>query len=108
MFLMLKEDKGRKDMSMSDFYPVGVTGTLETVDREGNVSVRTEERVEVTDLQVTEKAILAEVSEKKWSRILRKRSSRSDLTTCVLRCCVLSKGSSGESGRVLMSCTGNP
>lgn len=76
LFLMLKEDKGRKDMSMSDFYPVGVTGTLETVDREGNVSVRTEDRVEVTDLRVTEEAILAEVSEKKVEQDLKEEEQQ--------------------------------
>ena len=65
LFLMLKEDKSRKDMTMSDFYPIGVIGELETIDGDGNVSVKTGERVEVSDLQVTEEAIEASVSVRK-------------------------------------------
>ena len=62
LFLMLREDKSRKDMTMSDFYPIGVIGVLEAIDGDGNVSVKTGDRVEVSDLHVTEEVIEASVS----------------------------------------------
>jgi len=55
--LMLKENKSRETMSPEDFYPIGITGTIEAVDNEGNVKVRTIERVNIDTIEVTADAI---------------------------------------------------
>ena len=41
LFLMQRTDKDRKDLTPEDFYPVGVSGKLDSVDNEGNIRIRT-------------------------------------------------------------------
>ena len=45
LFLMQRTDKDRKDLTPEDFYPVGVSGKLDSVDNEGNIRIRTVARV---------------------------------------------------------------
>ncbi|MCD8130279.1 MAG: endopeptidase La [Lachnospiraceae bacterium] len=51
--LMLKENRPREQMRAEDFYPIGLTGTIESVDQEGNVRVRTDSRVNIETIDVT-------------------------------------------------------
>ena len=62
LFLMLKEEKERTEMTAEDFYPVGVSGVVEKPDEEGNICIRVKERVNVSDIEVTEDAITATAS----------------------------------------------
>lgn len=57
IFLMLKSDKGRKEMGPDDFYPIGVSGTVENIDDEGNINVRAKDRVDIYDIQVEKQEI---------------------------------------------------
>ncbi|BCN29313.1 endopeptidase La [Anaeromicropila herbilytica] len=57
IFLILKSDKDREDMTPDDFYPIGVSGKIEYVDEDGNVSIKTKERVELSDIDVAEEEI---------------------------------------------------
>ena len=56
-FLMLREDKERIHMFAEDFYPVGLSGRVETVDEERNIRIRTGERVDYHDVDVNEQEI---------------------------------------------------
>ncbi|MCD7863560.1 MAG: endopeptidase La [Lachnospiraceae bacterium] len=51
--LMLKENKPREQMQAEDFYPIGLTGTIEAVDQEGNVKIRTVGRVNIETIDVS-------------------------------------------------------
>ncbi|MGI6070317.1 MAG: endopeptidase La [Blautia sp.] len=53
LFLMLRQDREREEMTAEDFYPIGVSGTVENIDDEGSVRVKAKERVEFTDIEVT-------------------------------------------------------
>ncbi len=52
VFLMLKEDKKREDMTGEDFYPIGVTGVVEGEDKDGNVGIRTISRVNIEKIEI--------------------------------------------------------
>ena len=45
IFLYQKEDKERQSLTVEDFYPIGVEGKVEGIDRDGNINVRTFHRV---------------------------------------------------------------
>ena len=62
LFLMQRTDKDRKDLTPEDFYPVGVSGKLDSVDNEGNIRIRTVARVDLSDLEMAEDGILANAS----------------------------------------------
>ena len=62
LFLMQRTDKDRKDLTPEDFYPVGVSGKLDSVDNEGNIRIRTVARVNLSDLEMAEDGILANAS----------------------------------------------
>lgn len=57
IFAALKENKSRKDMTPEDFYPVGLSGKVEAIDEEGNVSISVKERVQISDLEITEQGL---------------------------------------------------
>lgn len=69
LFLMLKEEKDRREVNLEDLYPIGVSAKIEGLDEEGNVRVVTKNRVEISgvireegELQA-EAAICAEVED---------------------------------------------
>ena len=62
LFLMQRTDKDRKDLTPEDFYPVGVSGKLDSVDNEGNIRIRTVARGDLSDLEMAEDGILANAS----------------------------------------------
>ncbi|MCD8012925.1 MAG: endopeptidase La [Lachnospiraceae bacterium] len=64
IFLMLKEDKTREEMRAEDFYPIGITGKIEAVDKEGNVKIVTGSRVNVDAIDVTETSIELSLTER--------------------------------------------
>ena len=63
LFLMLRENRQRAEIVPDDFYPIGVLGTIETVDEEGNVGLRASTRVCATSIKVTKTKITAEFKE---------------------------------------------
>lgn len=62
LFLVLKEEKDRKDLVPEDFYPIGVSAKIESIDEEGTVRVTAKTRVSLSDIEVTEELITAEAS----------------------------------------------
>ncbi|MDD4369521.1 MAG: endopeptidase La [Anaerostipes sp.] len=62
LFLMLKEEKAPNEVTVDDFYPIGVSAKVENIDGEGNVQIRTLERIDVSDIEVTSDGVTAEGS----------------------------------------------
>ena len=62
LFLMLKEEKSRDELTPDDFYPLGVSGEIDSLDEEGNVRIRAKERVEISDIEIQGKEIQATAS----------------------------------------------
>lgn len=62
LFLVLKVEKDRKDLVPEDFYPIGVSAKIESIDEEGTVRVTAKTRVSLSDIEVTEESITAEAS----------------------------------------------
>lgn len=54
LFMMLKEDKNIGEMYPDDFFKIGVSGTVEGIDGEGNVSIRTKNRENLERISVRE------------------------------------------------------
>ena len=50
-FALLRDDIEPKTATISDIYPIGVVAKLESVDNEGNVKVRTKDRVNILSLE---------------------------------------------------------
>ncbi len=65
VFLMLKEDKEPEDMKEDDFYPIGITGTIEEIDSEGNVKILTGKRVNIDAVDITGDSISAELTDRR-------------------------------------------
>lgn len=54
LFLMLKESRNRDEISPECFYPYGVSGQIEHIDDEGNIRIKAKERVEVSEIEITQ------------------------------------------------------
>ncbi|MDD3278302.1 MAG: endopeptidase La [Lachnospiraceae bacterium] len=71
IFLMLKEDKKKEDMTAEDFYPIGIAGVVDTLDKEGNIGIKAKHRVDVEKIEINDgiqvEAALREDIED-WSR----------------------------------------
>ena len=60
LFLIQKEEKKREDLIVDDFQEKGLVGTVENVDDEGNISIRVHNRVDVSDIEITDGAFTAD------------------------------------------------
>ena len=60
LFLMLKEDKERDQMGEEDFYPIGLAGKVESIDDDGNIGIRTLNRVNIKEIEISNGEISAE------------------------------------------------
>ncbi|MDO4476252.1 MAG: endopeptidase La [Lachnospiraceae bacterium] len=56
IFLLLKENKNKEEMTPEDIYPIGMYGAVEKVEPEGDIYVRARERVNISEL-VKEKGV---------------------------------------------------
>ena len=56
LFIMEKEEK--EQMTPDDFYPIGVIGTIDSVDEEGNVRVKVRERVQISDTEMGKDGVI--------------------------------------------------
>ena len=60
LFLFQKNEKSRKHLGQEDFYPIGLNGVIETVDDDGDITVRTENRMDIRSILTSEREIFAE------------------------------------------------
>lgn len=56
LFVMEKEEK--EQMTPDDFYPIGVSGAIDSVDDEGNVRVKVRERVQISDIELEKDGVI--------------------------------------------------
>lgn len=68
IFLMLKENKKREDITKDDFYPIGVSGVVERIDKEVNVGIRTLGRVNILNVEITENDFKVTAEERRCGR----------------------------------------
>ncbi|NCC45087.1 MAG: endopeptidase La, partial [Clostridia bacterium] len=59
LFLMMKSETAREDLTAEDIYPIGISGKIEKIDEEGHIRVKTLERVEISDIEVSLDSISA-------------------------------------------------
>ena len=62
LFVMLKEEKENLPLSPDDFYPIGISAKIEGSGDGDNVSVRTIERVDISDLEVQDGHLTADAA----------------------------------------------
>ena len=56
LFIMEKEEK--EQMTPDNFYPIGVIGTIDSLDEEGNVRVKVRERVQISDTEMGKDGVI--------------------------------------------------
>ena len=62
LFLFQREEKSRKRLTGDDFYPIGLSGHVEAIDEDGDITVYTEDRMDIGTVTVSEHEIFAEAS----------------------------------------------
>ncbi len=60
LFLFQKSEKSRKNLTGDDFYPIGLNGTVESVDDDGDITIRTGNRMNINSVMVSSREIFAE------------------------------------------------
>ena len=64
IFLILKEDKPRDQITGRDFYPIAVSGKVDGIDKEGNVGIRANARLNVKRIRVKDGVIRVTTEER--------------------------------------------
>lgn len=62
LFLLLKQQKSEKDITPEDFYPIGFSAKVVEIDNEGLIQMKTLDRVDLSDIEVTEGHVQADGS----------------------------------------------
>lgn len=65
VFAVLKENKSRKEVKETDFYPVGALGHVLGEDAQGTVSVKVTDRLDISEITVIENEIQIEYSKRR-------------------------------------------
>ena len=52
LFAMMKSDKERVSLTDQDFYPVGISARIESIDEDGNYRIHTGSRVDFSDFEI--------------------------------------------------------
>ena len=60
LFVLQKKEMAPEEISMENIFPVGVLGTVESIDEEGSIKVTTKNRVQVCAVEYTDGAVIAE------------------------------------------------
>lgn len=64
VFLLTRDGQDRKRLTEKSFYPIGVTGEIDQIDDDGNVSIITHDCVDLLDLRIEDGNILLEMRER--------------------------------------------
>lgn len=64
VFLLTRDDQDRNHLTEESFYPIGVTGEIDQIDDDGNVSIVTYDCVDLINLRVEDGNILLEMAER--------------------------------------------
>ncbi len=60
LFLFQKTERSRKNLKEEDFYPIGLAGVVESVDEDGDITIRTEDRMDIGNVDISESEIFAQ------------------------------------------------
>ena len=60
LFLFQKSEKSRRHLTQDDFYPIGLNGIIESVDDDGDITVRTQNRMQIESILVSEHEFFAQ------------------------------------------------
>ncbi len=60
LFVLQKKEMVPEEISMENIFPVGVLGTIESIDEEGSIKVTTKCRVQVSSVEYADGAVQAE------------------------------------------------
>lgn len=60
LFVLQKKEMAPEEISMENIFPVGVLGTVESIDEEESIKVTTKNRVQVCAVEYTDGAVMAE------------------------------------------------
>ncbi len=82
IFLVQRSADASENLTMKDIYPIGIAGKVNYIDEQGNVIIKAEHRIDITDVQMDEEYVEAsnrdfeddvnkEESEKKFQAIKR-------------------------------------
>ena len=59
LFVFQREAKKRENLTKDDFYPIGLSGRVESVDSDGDVTIETQNRMDLGDVTVSGEEIYA-------------------------------------------------
>ena len=62
LFIQLKEDRENSGLTADSFYPIGVSARVESVAEGDNIQVRTLERVDISDIEISDGVLTASAS----------------------------------------------
>ena len=62
VFAMLEDDISVNEITPDNFYPVGIAAKIENIDNEGNIRIRTTDRVELENITIKRGRVSADVS----------------------------------------------
>ena len=60
LFLFQKTEKSRRHLTQDDFYPIGLNGIIESVDDDGDITVRTLNRMDIDSILISEHEFFAQ------------------------------------------------
>ena len=106
LFIFLKNENEQEEYTEEDFYPIGLSARVDAVSEEDTISVRTLERVEVTDLEPVNGVLAAAASIRPEVTDLTDEEAGQKFGRSVDLCCALFRDTSGDSGRAALSSSG--
>ena len=60
LFLVLRDNKPREELQPEDFYPIGVSARIDSIEEDGSIHVHTLERVDISEIEIHDGYIEAE------------------------------------------------
>ena len=60
LFLFQKNEKRRAELTAEDFYPIGLSARIESIDDDNDVTVRTDSRMDISQIEISESDLFAQ------------------------------------------------
>ena len=60
LFLFKKNEKRRAELTAEDFYPIGLSARIESIDDDNDVTVRTDSRMDISQIEISESDLFAQ------------------------------------------------
>ena len=59
LFLFQKKEKSRRSLTAEDFYPIGLSARVESIDDDGDITIQTQDRMDIENIQISDREIFA-------------------------------------------------